>query len=100
MRPVFWTSTANIQSESVWETPVPPATVDYGVIERCFRVGVAKVSSSMPMKRGIEGAEGSRKRLRVLDDDNSKQLAIQFNRLPPPERLAAVLDTLDAFPDC
>lgn len=44
-------------------------------------------------------ADEPRKRLRILDDRTSQMLAIAFNKLPPPERLPAVVDELEDFPE-
>jgi len=44
-------------------------------------------------------SEEPRKRFRVLDDRTSQLLSIAFNRLPPPEQLTHVLQTLEGFPE-
>jgi len=47
-----------------------------------------------------QATDEPRKRLRVLDDRTSQNLAIAFKKLPAPECLWSVLHTLEDFPDC
>jgi len=98
LRPLFWSSIKALQipSESVWGNLVPPAPFDQTQLERQFAL-----TESRPIASARKGSnvEESRKRLRVLDDRTSELLAIAFHKLPPPEQLVAVVDSLDDFPE-
>lgn len=59
----------------------------------------SKPSKEATSRNGNAESAETRKRLRVLDDRTSQRLAIAFNRLPPPDRLAAIVDTLVDFPE-
>lgn len=101
LRPLFWTAVAKVADESLWSDMVAPAPFDQAQLERQFAMAEPRTPSA---RRGAAEAGGgavneSRKRIRVLDDRTSQLLAIAFNRLPPPERLAAVVDSLEGFPE-
>lgn len=98
LRPLFWTAVTQVPTESIWSELVPPAPFNQAQLEKRF--ALAEPRSQVSIKKGLPGsADEPRKRLRVLDDRTSQRLAIAFNRLPPPDQLAAVVDTLDNFPD-
>jgi len=93
---------AQVPTESVWDELGPPAPFDDSLVEKHFALAQPRPGASAPgsARSRVPGAEEPRKRIRVLDDRTSQLLAIAFNRLPPPERLAAVVSALDDFPDC
>eukprot|EP00403_Amphidinium_massartii_P023611 CAMPEP_0178390212 /NCGR_PEP_ID=MMETSP0689_2-20121128/10527_1 /TAXON_ID=160604 /ORGANISM="Amphidinium massartii, Strain CS-259" /LENGTH=556 /DNA_ID=CAMNT_0020010709 /DNA_START=21 /DNA_END=1691 /DNA_ORIENTATION=- len=97
LRPLFWKSIEQVQPESVWANPVPAVHFDKSLLEKQFAIPESK-ASGQSTPRGLSNQE-SRKRVRVLDDKTSHQLAIAFSRLPPPDRLANMVDTLEGFPE-
>lgn len=102
LRPLFWTGVSQVSPESVWANLEPAAPFDSSVLERQFCLGDSRTPSST--KNGSapgsrSASEEPRKRVRVLDDRTSQLLAIAFNRLPPPERLAGMVDAFENFPD-
>lgn len=97
LRPLFWTAVQQVPTESVWADLEPPAPFDQSLLEKRF--ALAEARSLAQTRKGPGAPETPRKRLRVLDDRTSQLLAIAFNRLPPPERLAMIVDALEDFPD-
>mmetsp|Transcript_43804 Transcript_43804/g.91134 ORF Transcript_43804/g.91134 Transcript_43804/m.91134 type:complete len:577 (+) Transcript_43804:62-1792(+) len=108
LRPLFWTAVAQVPPESVWADLLPPAPFDQAQLECQFALSESRTLPSA--RKGVTGGaaggggtatprEEPRKRLRVLDDRTSQLLAIAFNRLPPPEQLATVVNTLEDFPE-
>lgn len=95
LRPLFWTAVQQVPEESVWAQLEPPAPFDQTLLEKRFALAESR---SLQTRRGTGAPDTPRKRLRVLDDRTSQLLAIAFNRLPPPERLASAV-LLDDFPD-
>lgn len=94
--------------DTVWSNLLAPAPFDQVELERSFAMAESRTPASSRRAEGASAGFGpvgeatnapERKRIRVLDDRTSQLLAIAFNRLPSPERLAAVLDTLKDFPD-
>jgi len=75
---------------------MPPAPFDQSQLEQRFAL-----TESRPIASARKGStiEEPRKRLRVLDDRTSELLAIAFHKLPPPEQLVEVVDSLDDFPE-
>lgn len=97
LRPLFWTAVQQVPQDSVWAELEPPASFDQVLLEKRFVM--AESRSLMQNTRKVTGAPDTpRKRLRVLDDKTSQMLAIAFNRLPPPERLITVVDSMEDFP--
>lgn len=100
LRPLFWT-TARPAPKSVWTDLNPPAAFDQAQLERQFALAEARpLASKGSGSQSVQAAEEPRKRLRVLDDRTSQNLAIAFKKLPAPESLKSVLQTLNDFPDC
>lgn len=95
LRPLFWTSVTEIPPDSVFAKLVLPAPFDTKLLEQQFALTESRSASS---KRDLAEPE-QRKRLRVLDDRTSRNLAIVFSRLPPAEQLASMLDTFEGFPE-
>jgi hypothetical protein len=79
----------------VWSRGIQPAPFDKAVLEKQF----ALTSRAPPAARRAQGEPEQRKKMRVLDDRTSQLLAIIFSRLPPPEELASMIDTLEGFPE-
>eukprot|EP00928_Gymnodinium_smaydae_P088790 TRINITY_DN72837_c0_g1_i1.p1 TRINITY_DN72837_c0_g1~~TRINITY_DN72837_c0_g1_i1.p1 ORF type:complete len:537 (-),score=81.58 TRINITY_DN72837_c0_g1_i1:242-1852(-) len=98
LRPLFWTSTSRVGSDTLWENLVPAVAFDQALLERHFALAESKAPTPSE-RRVVASASEPRKRLRVLDDRTSQKLAIAFNRLPPPERLAALVDSFEEFPE-
>lgn len=100
MRPLFWTTVKEVSEDSVWANLVPPAAFDKAQLERQFALSDTRTPMS---RRDAPGSRQSspepRKRLRVLDDGTSQLLAIAFNKLPEPDRLATMVDSLENFPE-
>lgn len=94
LRPLFWTAVAQPPPQSVWQDLVEPASFNLSFLEKNF----ALTTTSKPNARKGEEAPEKVKRHRVLDDRTSQLLAIAFRKLPPPDRLAAVVDDLEDFP--
>jgi hypothetical protein len=91
-----------VPSESVFARLVDAAPFDTAQLERQFALAnpAAPAASKPASTAGSRcSSEEPRKRLRVLDDRTSQMLAIAFNRLPPPERVAEMVETLEDFPD-
>mmetsp|Transcript_70848 Transcript_70848/g.140556 ORF Transcript_70848/g.140556 Transcript_70848/m.140556 type:complete len:561 (+) Transcript_70848:65-1747(+) len=100
LRPLFWTTTRP-PAKSVWTDLHPPAAFDQAQLERQFALAEARTLTRTGSRSQLhQGNEEPRKRLRVLDDRTSQNLAIAFKKLPTPECLWSVLQTLDDFPDC
>lgn len=100
LRPLFWTI-AQVPPNSVWTDVAPPAPFDQAQLERQFALSETRpthLQGGRSSQHNI-GMEEPRKRIRVLDDRTSQLLAISFNRLPPPESLASVFETLEEFPE-
>merc|ERR1719424_1756321 len=95
LRPLFWTAVNQVPPESVWADLVEPAPFDKALLERQFALADSRTPTSL-MSRSA--SEEPRKRVRVLDDRTSQMLAIAFNRLPPPERVAEMVNSLVDFP--
>eukprot|EP00927_Polykrikos_kofoidii_P056076 TRINITY_DN50259_c0_g1_i1.p1 TRINITY_DN50259_c0_g1~~TRINITY_DN50259_c0_g1_i1.p1 ORF type:complete len:614 (-),score=93.50 TRINITY_DN50259_c0_g1_i1:101-1942(-) len=100
MRPLFWNIVKTIPPESVWESLDPPAPFNQEHLEKCFAMAQSKPTKEPFARDGAENCREHRKRLRVLDDRTSQNLAIAFRRLPPPDRLTGILNTLEDFPEC
>mmetsp|Transcript_103628 Transcript_103628/g.288488 ORF Transcript_103628/g.288488 Transcript_103628/m.288488 type:complete len:650 (-) Transcript_103628:172-2121(-) len=101
LRPLFWT-VAQAPPQSVWIDLVPPAPFDQAQLERQFALGESRPPAVAPVvgrSARPPSCDEARKRLRVLDDRTSQLLAIAFNRLPPPERLVGIFDSLEDFPE-
>lgn len=81
-------------AQCVWQDIVAPAAFDVSALERSF--ALATTLKSRVLK---EDDSEKVKRHRVLDDRTSQRLAIAFRRLPPPERLAEIVDGLEGFPE-
>eukprot|EP00929_Paragymnodinium_shiwhaense_P045066 TRINITY_DN23070_c0_g3_i1.p1 TRINITY_DN23070_c0_g3~~TRINITY_DN23070_c0_g3_i1.p1 ORF type:complete len:601 (+),score=208.03 TRINITY_DN23070_c0_g3_i1:95-1897(+) len=103
LKPLFWTAVKEVPADSVWERLAPPAAFDAAELQKYFVAAPAKQSSSTLNSARRSGSEGpgneSRKRVRLLDDRTSQMLGIVFKQLPPPERLVAILETLEDFPE-
>lgn len=111
LRPLFWTTARQLESESVW-TKLPEAVpFDRTLLEKQFvltapRPMVAGMPGT-PLARSAsrdtglgDGGTGERKqRVRVLDDRTSRLLEIAFRKLPAPLQLAKMVDRLDNFPE-
>lgn len=95
LRPLFWTAVAQPPPKSVWQNVVAPASFDLSFLEKNFAL---TTTAKAPARAGDSGPDKV-KRHRVLDDRTSQNFAIAFRKLPPPERLAAVVDELEDFPD-
>jgi len=96
LRPLFWAAVNQVSSESVYNDLVAPARFDQALLERQFALADTRTPTSRPGSRST--SEEPRKRVRVLDDRTSQMLAIAFNRLPPPERVAEMVNSLVDFP--
>jgi len=96
LRPLFWASVNQVPPESVWADLVEPAPFDKALLERQFALADSRTPTSL-MSRSA--SDEPRKRVRVFDDRTSQMLAIAFNRLPPPEQVAQMVDSLEDFPD-
>mmetsp|Transcript_34088 Transcript_34088/g.77752 ORF Transcript_34088/g.77752 Transcript_34088/m.77752 type:complete len:469 (-) Transcript_34088:70-1476(-) len=94
LRPLFWKSLDQVTPDSLWADPVPAAPFDKSLLEKQFAMPEAKMSTP----RGMSNQE-SRKRIRVLDDKTSHVLGIAFKRLPAPDRVAMMVDTMEDFPE-
>jgi hypothetical protein len=64
-------------------------------VERCFSQALAKPAQGV---RRCPSEERKTKRVRLLCEKDSMKLAIAFKCLPPPERLAVMVDTFEDFP--
>ncbi|CAJ1372500.1 unnamed protein product [Effrenium voratum] len=95
LRPLFWQTVGQVPTESVWSSLGPPVPFDTSLLERRFAMAEARA----PRKAVDATGDEPKKKLRVLDDRTSQLLAISFNKLPPAEQLAQVVDTLETFPD-
>lgn len=100
LRPLFWQAVAEVSPKSVWNSPTDPVAFDQTVLERCFALAETRTLTRKGSGVLSTGSlhEQSSKRVRLLDDRTSQRLAIAFNKLPPPEKLHAVIDELDEFP--
>lgn len=98
LRPLFWKSLEQVAPESVWANLDPPAPFDKALLEKQFALAESKSPPGQLTPRGMT-SQDSRKRIRVLDDQTSHLLAIAFGRLPPPDRVAAMVDNLEDFPE-
>mmetsp|Transcript_137003 Transcript_137003/g.266609 ORF Transcript_137003/g.266609 Transcript_137003/m.266609 type:complete len:531 (+) Transcript_137003:13-1605(+) len=96
LRPLFWAKLSQAPEDCLWDEAPPPAVFDASVLERRF--ALAKSASKGAAQRSGSFDE-PRKRVRVLDDRTSQLLAISFNKLPAPERLAKIIDSLELFPE-
>lgn len=94
LRPLFWAAVAQPPPKSVWQDLVAPASIDVSFLEKNF----ALTTTAKAPKTGGDGPEKV-KRHRVLDDRTSQRFAIAFRKLPSPERLTAIVDGLEDFPD-
>jgi len=111
LRPLFWTVTRQLESESVWAKIGEAPPFDRALLEKQFvltapRTAVNGVPGTLMARSasrdtGIgDGATGERKqRVRVLDDRTSRLLEIAFRKLPAPIQLAKMVDRLDNFPE-
>merc|ERR1719362_1748701 len=88
LRPLFWTTTRP-PTKSVWTDVHPPAAFDQAQLERQFALAEARTLTRQGSRSQLHQAtnEEPRKRLRVLDDKTSQNLAIAFKKLPAPECL-------------
>ena len=103
LRPLFWQTVTQVPSESVWNKICPPVPFDAELLEHRFALAETRAPlASLTARKGGAGLASSdevRKKVRVLDDRTSQLLAIAFNKLPPAEQLAQIVESLDAFPD-
>merc|ERR1719362_1082719 len=88
LRPLFWTTTKP-PPKSVWTDLHPPAAFDQAQLERQFALAEARTLTRQGSRSQLHqgNSEEPRKRLRVLDDKTSQNLAIAFKKLPAPECL-------------
>jgi len=109
LRPLFWTTTSQAAPGSIWSDLGCPATFDKSQLERQFVLSAARSIAGFGCQGGSSARASSRepgssgensKRVRVLDDRTSQLLEIAFRKLPPPEKLASIVETLESFPDC
>lgn len=109
LRPLFWTTTRQLDPQSVWNKVGEPVPFDRAVLEKQFLLtaprGTVPGVPGTPLGRSGSGDIGQaslelRKRVRVLDDRTSRLLEIAFRKLPPPLQLSTIVDRLDNFPDC
>lgn len=102
LRPLFWSVVNQVSPDSVFSDLCEPAPFDKGMLERQFTIADSRTPMSCKSANGAgsrSGSEEPRKRLRVLDDRSSQMLAIAFRRLPPPDQLAEMVDSLEDFPE-
>jgi len=104
LRPLFWTAVNQVPEGSLFDELQAPAPFDAQALEKHFALSQPRAAGSAalsaPPQRRPGQAEEPRKRLRILDEKSSQLLAITFSRLPPPERVASTLRTLEDFPEC
>jgi len=99
MKALHWTI-AKVAGDSVWENVAPAAPLNISELTRRFAQQEAKtLVVGTPKSSTDTAAVDSRKRKRILDASVSQKLGIVFSRLPPPERLAVMLETLEGFPE-
>lgn len=97
LKPLFWTSMRQAQTNTVWTKMMPSAQLDMAALEKRFALATA--AEQLPISRVPSMADEARKRLRILDERTHHRLSIEFGLLPPPKVLAAAIDNFEDFPE-
>eukprot|EP00928_Gymnodinium_smaydae_P018119 TRINITY_DN16898_c0_g1_i1.p1 TRINITY_DN16898_c0_g1~~TRINITY_DN16898_c0_g1_i1.p1 ORF type:complete len:825 (-),score=165.78 TRINITY_DN16898_c0_g1_i1:97-2571(-) len=111
LRPLFWQTSRRLQPGCVWESLEEPAPFDLASLEEQFIAaargagGGAASSTGTPRRTNSQevseaSPEGKgRQKKHILEQRTSQRLEIEFRKLPPPERLAKMLQDGHGFPE-